>query len=41
MDPETAAVVAEIAAGCSHLMDLGKWAQNRLRGIDWEERPAA
>ena len=41
MTPEIAASVDELAAGITRQLDLAKWIQNRLRGIDWVERPAA
>ena len=40
-EPEVAVAIAELADGITRLMDLGKWTQNRLRGIDWADRPAA
>ena len=40
MAPEIAAAVEEMTVAASALLDLGKWTQNRLRGIDWVERPA-
>ncbi len=39
MNPEIATAVAEMAATTSELVALLKWTQNRLRGIDWNERP--
>ncbi len=41
MDPDVAAAIDEMAAAATALLDLGKWTQNRLRGVDWVERPAA
>ncbi len=41
MTPEIDESVAELAAGITRQVDLAKWIQNRLRGIDWVERPAA
>ena len=41
MDPDIAAAIEEMAQTVTALVDLGKWTQNRLRGIDWPERPAA
>ena len=39
MDPDIAAAIDEMTGAATALMDLGKWTQNRLRGIDWPERP--
>ncbi len=41
MTPEIEDAIDEMAAAVTAVMDLGKWTQNRLRGIDWVERPAA
>ena len=41
MDPDIEAAIEEMATAVTGLVDLGKWTQNRLRGIDWPERPAA
>ena len=41
MDPDIAAAIEEMAETVTGLVELGKWTQNRLRGIDWPERPAA
>ena len=40
MDPEIAAAIDEMTVAATALMDLEKWTQNRLRGIDWVDRPA-
>jgi hypothetical protein len=40
MAPDIAAAVEEMTVAATALLDLGKWTQNRLRGIDWVERPA-
>jgi hypothetical protein len=39
MADEVAAAVAEMAATTSELVALLKWTQDRLRRIDWNQRP--
>ncbi len=38
-DPELEDAIAELAAGATQLVDVGKWVQARIWGFDWYQRP--